>query len=65
MRQFPEIQVIAADAGYKTPWIAKRIIDDGGIPSMSYKRPMTKQQKYDYVYDEYYDCIICPLNEVL
>ena len=32
---------------------------------MSYKRPMTKQQKYDYVYDEYYDCIICPSNEVL
>lgn len=68
VKRFPEIKVIAADAGYKTPWIAKKIIDDGRIPSMPYKRPMTKKgffKKYDYVYDEYYDCMICPSNEIL
>ncbi|WP_410747494.1 transposase, partial [Clostridium neonatale] len=33
-----------------------------------YKRPMTKQgffKKYDYAYDEYYDCYICPNNQIL
>ena len=48
--------------------LAKQIIDDGRIPSMPYKRPMTKKgffKKYDYVYDEYYDCTICPANEIL
>ena len=35
---------------------------------MPYKRPMTGKglfKKYEYVYDEYYDCYICPNNEVL
>ena len=35
---------------------------------MPYKRPMTKKgffKKYDYVFDEYYDCMICPANEIL
>ncbi len=30
---------------------------------MPYKRPMTVKglfKKYEYVYDEYYDCYICP-----
>lgn len=35
---------------------------------MPYKRPMTKKgffKKYDYIFDEYYDCMICPANEIL
>ena len=67
-KRFPQIEVVTADAGYKTPWICKRIFDDGRIPSMPYKRPQTKKgyfKKYEYVYDEYYDCYICPNNEVL
>lgn len=66
--RFPEIEVVTVDAGYKTPWICKKIIDDGRIPSMPYKRPMTKKgffRKYDYVYDEFYDCYICPNDKVL
>ena len=66
--RFPEIKVVTADAGYKTPWICKKIIDDGRIPSMPYKRPQTKEgffKKYEYVYDEYYDCYLCPNNKVL
>ncbi len=65
---YPEIEVIAADAGYKTPWICKQIFDSGRIPSMPYKRPMTKAGNlpwYEYVYDEYYDCVLCPNNKVL
>lgn len=66
--RFSKAEMIVADAGYKTPWIAKKIIDDGRIPVMPYKRPMTKKgffKKYDYVYDEYYDCVICPNNQIL
>ena len=65
---YPEVQVVTADAGYKTPWICKQIFDSGRIPSLPYKRPMTKKDSlpwYEYVYDEYYDCILCPQNQVL
>lgn len=66
--RFPQIEVVTMDAGYKTPWICKQIFDDGRIPSLPYKRPMTKQGNlpwYEYVYDEYYDCILCPEDKVL
>lgn len=36
--------------------------------STPYKRPMTGKgffRSYDYVYDEYYDCVICPANQPL
>lgn len=62
------IRTLIADAGYKTPAIAKMLIDDGINPLFPYKRPMTKEgffKKYEYVYDEYYDCYICPNNQVL
>ena len=65
---YPEVQFITADAGYKTPWICKQIFDSGKIPSLPYKRPMTKKGNLPwnaYVYDEYYDCILCPQNQVL
>ena len=66
--RFPEIEVVTMDAGYKTPWIAKRIFDDGRLPSLPYKRPMTADyghKWYEYVYDEYYDQIICPEYKTL
>jgi len=62
------IETLIADAGYKTPAIAKLLIDDGIKPLFPYKRPMTKEgffKKHEYVYDEYYDCYICPNNKVL
>ena len=34
---------IAIDAGYITPYICKTILDDGIIPAIPYKRPMTKK----------------------
>ncbi len=51
-----EIDTLIADAGYKTPAIAKLLIDDEIKPLFPYKRPMTKKgffKKYEYVYDEY------------
>ena len=60
--------MIVMDAGYRTPAIAKQILDDEIEPLMAYKRPQTKKgffRKYEYVYDEYYDCYICPGNQIL
>ena len=68
LAQFPEIEAIAVDSGYKTPGIMKEILDSGRVPCTPYKRPMTKEgffKKHEYVYDEYYDCILCPNNHVL
>jgi transposase len=59
---------IVMDAGYKTPAIVKMLIDDGITPVLPYKRPMTKKgfyKKYEYVYDEKYDCYLCPNNQIL
>lgn len=67
-QRFPKVEVVVADAGYKTPWIVKKIFDDGRLPSMPYKRPMTADyghKWYEYVYDEYNDWIICPEYETL
>lgn len=64
----PEIQVIVADSAYNTPYIAKRVLDDGKDLLVPYRRPMTKQgffKKYDFAYDEYFDCVVCPNNKVL
>ena len=66
--RFQQIKYAVIDAGYKTPWIAKKVIDDGRIPVLPYKRPMGKNgffRPYEYVIDEYYDCVICPQNQVL
>ncbi|MDL2294203.1 IS1182 family transposase [Ruminococcaceae bacterium OttesenSCG-928-D13] len=66
--RFGEVETVTVDAGYKTPWICKKVIDDGRNISTPYKRPMTGKdffKSYDYVYDEYYDCVVCPQNQVL
>ena len=68
VEEHSNVKGIVVDSGYKTPAIAKQIIDDGKTPIMPYKRPMTKEgffKKYEYAYDEYYDCYICPNNQVL
>jgi len=62
------MEYCVVDAGYKTPAIAKLLLDNEVKPVFPYKRPMTKDgffKKYEYVYDEYNDCYICPNNQVL
>lgn len=66
----PGIQCIVADSAYKTPWICKKIIDSGRIPSMPYVRPKGKKkckkhEWWKYVEDDYYNCVICPEFQIL
>ena len=65
---FPEIETIVADSAYKTPHICKKVFDDKRGLSTAYKRPQTMKGGHEwwkYVYDEYYDCVICPEYQVL
>ena len=60
--------MIVVDAGYKTPAIAKTLIDDNIEPLFPYKRPMTKKgfmRKKEFVYDELLDVYICPELKIL
>lgn len=66
--KFPEMEYLVMDSGFKTPWIAKRVIDDGRYPVLPYKRPMGKDGFFrpnEFIYDEYFDCVLCPENQVL
>ena len=66
--KFPGVKTVVADSAYKTPHICKKVFDDNRILSTAYKRPMTMKSGHEwwkYVYDEYYDCIICPEYQVL
>lgn len=68
IQQVGKPSAVAVDAGYKTPYIAKTLLSSGIRPVMPYTRPKTKDgffRKYDYAYDEHFDCYICPANEVL
>lgn len=69
MKKFKDkIKNVCLDAGYVNPVICREIILNDQPPLMPYKRPMTGKglfKKYEYIYDEYYDCYICPNNEIL
>ena len=68
VKRHPELETVVADSAYKTPWICKKVIDDGRTISLPYKRPMGNPnffKPYEYVYDRYYDCVICPENQIL
>jgi transposase len=59
---------VAADAAYKTPAITKFLFEHDIQPALPYTRPKTKDgflRKHDYVYDEYYDCYLCPEGQIL
>lgn len=67
-KHYPEHKIVAADSAYKTPWICKRIFESGRILTSAYTRPKTKDGNhpwYTYVYDEFYDDVICPEYRLL
>ena len=56
------------DAGYKTPWITKKILEDSRVPILPYTRSKTTKghfQPGDYKYDEITDTLTCPAGKKL
>ena len=63
-----EVLFVTMDAGYKTPWIAKKILDDGKIPILPYTRYNGNTDKYkpwEYTYDPESDTYTCPRGGIL
>lgn len=63
VEKFPDVHAFVADSAYKTPHICKKVFSDNRVLSTAYKRPMTMKGGHawwKYVYDEFYDCVICP-----
>ncbi|MBD8038842.1 IS1182 family transposase [Solibacillus sp. A46] len=59
---------VAADAAYKTPAITNFLLENQMLPVLPYTRPKTKDgffRKHEYVYDEHYNCYICPNDQML
>lgn len=66
--KFEEIKFVTMDAGYKTPWIAKKTLDDGRIPILPYTRYKGNKEQYkpwEYEYDAKEDVYICPHGGIL
>ena len=67
--RFPETgKFIVMDAGYKTPWIAKKTLEKHDIPILPYTRHKGKEGRFrpwEYEYDPANDCYICPLGGML
>lgn len=65
--KFP-VEFVAMDAGYKTPWIAKKIFDDGKIPILPYTRYKGNKEQFkpwEYQYDPAEDTFTCKWGGVL
>jgi Transposase and inactivated derivatives len=68
LSKYPQAEHLVADAGYKTPIFTKYLLAKGLRPVLPYTRPRGKKgliRKNEFVYDEYYDCYLCPNNQVL
>ena len=66
--RFPEAKFIVMDAGYKTPWIAHKTLEDSRIPILPYTRYKGKKDKFrpwDFTYDPKQDSFTCPQGQQL
>ena len=66
--KFKEAEFIVMDAGYKTPWIAKKTLDDSRIPILPYTNHHYKEGQYrpwEYEYDPKEDTFTCPHGGIL
>ena len=65
---FPEVKFVTMDAGYKTPWIAKKVLEHSRIPILPYTRYKGKKDKFkpwDFIYDAATDSFTCPRGHEL
>ena len=66
--RFPEAAFIVMDAGCKTPWIAKKPLEDNCIPILPYTRCKGRKDRFrpwDFTYDRIQDCFVCPKGQAL
>lgn len=66
--KFMEAEFIVMDAGYKTPWIAKKTLDDGRVPILPYTNRHYREGQYrpwEYTYDPAEDTFTCPNCSIL
>ncbi len=66
--RFDEAQFIVMDAGYKTPWIAKKTLDDSRVPILPYTQSKTAKghfRPWEYKYDVVTDSVTCPHGKTL
>ena len=64
----PVVKFVTMDAGYKTPRIAKKTIEDGRVPVLPYTRYTGRQGRYkpwEYDYDPANDTYTCPRGGIL
>ena len=63
-----EVTFVTMDAGYKTPWIAKKTLDDGKVPILPYTRYKGNKDRFkpwEYRYNPETDTYTCPKGETL
>lgn len=62
------VEAVGLDAGYYTAAICKGLEDRGISGVLAYSRPAHRKgylPKSAFVYDEHFDCYLCPKNQVL
>jgi transposase/transcription elongation factor Elf1 len=67
-RTFPNIKRVVADAGYKNPKFVHFLTHLKLYPVLPYTAPHGVKgmfRKKDFVYDDYFDCYLCPNNQPL
>jgi Transposase and inactivated derivatives len=63
-----DVSFAVMDAGYKTPWIAKKVLEGGRLPILPYTRYKGAKERYkpwEYEYDPIKDCYTCPRGGIL
>lgn len=63
-----DVEAVGLDAGYFTPAICKGLVERDIYGVMPYTRPGGRKdalKKTDFVYDEYFDCYLCPQHGIL
>ncbi|WP_354020159.1 IS1182 family transposase [Exiguobacterium sp. PvP048] len=66
--RFGQSSAVVADSAYKTVQLARHLLQRNILPVFPYTRPRGVKGMFktkDFYYDEYYDCYLCPKNQVL
>lgn len=68
IREVFKSEFIVMDSAYKTPWISRKVLEDGRLPILPYTRYSGKKDQYkpwEYTYNPANDTYLCPQGGVL